>query len=50
MIETTALLIFLAVLGTPLLLGAMWSILTRPLPYYHRWIGSGYKRIKYKKK
>ena len=49
MIETTALLIFLAVLGTPLLLGAVWSILTRPRPYYHKWRGSGYQKIKYRK-
>lgn len=49
MIETHALLVFFLTLGIPLLLGLAWSFLTRPANYYYKWVGSGYKKIKYRR-
>jgi hypothetical protein len=44
MIETGALIIFLSVLGVPLLIGLIYSFLTRPSKYYYK--HDGYKWTK----
>ena len=50
MIESGSLILFLTVLGAPLLLGAVYALMTRPCPYYFKHTERGYRKIRYKKK
>ena len=50
MIEAYALTLFLAIIGTPLLIGGILCYLTRPRPYYFKHTERGYRKIKYRRK
>lgn len=49
MIENHTLILLLMMIGIPLVLGSVWAFLTRPANYYYKWVGSGYKKIKYRR-